>query len=91
MGAIFQKLECATFQSLSFVSMNKLGIPALILSLILCFVHKIGPALMIVQGKEPVMPLLERVLVTLDLLGLIVLVRKILRTFKGVYCQDVHV
>ena len=76
MGAFFQKLECATFPSLSFVSMNELGIPALILSLTFCFVHKIGPALMIVQGKEPVMPLLERVLVILDLLGLIVLVRK---------------
>ena len=31
---------------------------------------------MIVQAKVPVMPPLERALVTLDLLGLIVLVRK---------------
>ena len=46
------------------------------LSLIYCFIHKTGPALMIVQAKVPVMPQPEHALVTLDLLGLIVLVRK---------------
>ena len=52
------------------------GFPFWLHSLIHCFIHKTGPALMIVQAKVLVMLLLEYVLVTLDLLGLIVLVRK---------------
>ena len=66
----------SSFDLFSWVSMNKLGFLLWFLSLIYYFIHKIGLALMIVQAKALVMLLLEHVLVTLGLQGLIVLVRK---------------
>ena len=66
-GVFLEHLKCSIF-FLSFLSHK---VPFLNTF----FIIKIGPALMIAQAKAHVMLLLEHVLVTLDLLGLIVLVR----------------